>query len=217
MLESSFFRKTAILLAILWVAGGCQTTYYAVWEKLGKEKRHLLRDHVEKASSEQQQASEQFKDVLARIKAMYGFSGGELETFYEALKADYEACENRASVVRDRIGKVERVGEDLFAEWAAEVDEIANVKLRAKSRQTLAATRQRFDRLRTAMNRAEAKLGPVLKDLKDYVLYLKHNLNARSIGALRQEVADIETDVRTLLDDIGKSIHEADAFVKNFN
>lgn len=45
----------------------------------GVEKRHLLRDNVAKAQGEQQQASEEFKDVLTRIKEMYGFDGGKLE------------------------------------------------------------------------------------------------------------------------------------------
>ena len=27
---------------------GCQSTYYAMWEKMGKEKRHLLRDQVDR-------------------------------------------------------------------------------------------------------------------------------------------------------------------------
>jgi len=77
-----------IMILFLFVA--CQTTYYAVWEQLGKEKRHLLKDQVEKARSDQEEASEQFKDVLTRIKEMYGFDGGGLEEFYNKLKSDYE-------------------------------------------------------------------------------------------------------------------------------
>ena len=50
-------RKTTgfTLLFCLFAAllGGCQTAYYSVWEKLGKEKRHLLKDEVEKARDEQ--------------------------------------------------------------------------------------------------------------------------------------------------------------------
>lgn len=34
-----------LLVALLFTAG-CQTTYYAVWEKMGKEKRHLLKDNL---------------------------------------------------------------------------------------------------------------------------------------------------------------------------
>ena len=69
------------LLAIA-ISYGCQTTYYAVWEKLGKEKRHLLKDHVEKARTEQEKASEEFKDALTRVKEIYGLDGGDLEEFY---------------------------------------------------------------------------------------------------------------------------------------
>ena len=55
---------------------------------------------------------------------------------------------------------------------------------------------------------------PVLTNLRDYVLYLKHNLNAQAIGALRAEVRDIEMDVNTLIADMNKSIREADEFLK---
>ena len=68
-----------VLLLILWVGAGCQKTYYTVWEKLGKEKRHLLKDEVEKQRVEQEKASEEFKDALTRIKEIYGLDGGELE------------------------------------------------------------------------------------------------------------------------------------------
>ena len=63
---------TALSLFLLLFPTGCRTTYYAVWERLGKEKRHLLRDQVEKAGSEQQKAAEEFKDVMTRIKEAYG-------------------------------------------------------------------------------------------------------------------------------------------------
>ena len=45
-----------VLLVFLLFTAGCQTTYYAVWEKMGKEKRHLLKDNVEKAREEQAEA-----------------------------------------------------------------------------------------------------------------------------------------------------------------
>jgi len=142
---------------------GCQTTYYAVWEKLGKEKRHLPKDQVEEARDEQQEASEQFQDALSRLKELYGFEGGDLERFYNKLKDDYEECEERA------------------------------------------------------MKKARPSMDPVLKNLRDYVLYLKHNLNAQAIGALKREVTDIEVDVQQLIRDMTASIQEADDFVKTLD
>ena len=203
-----------VLAMTLFFLAGCQTTYYAVWEKMGKEKRHLLKDNVEKAREEQSEASEQFATVVERIKAMYGFDGGELEDIYEKLSSDYRACEERAEAVRDRIDKVERIGTDLFKEWEAEIATIENVKLQAKSRASMQDTRRRFAKLQRSMARAEASMEPVLRNLRDYVLYLKHNLNAQAVSSLKKEVADIETEVSSLIADMNRSIQEADAFVK---
>jgi hypothetical protein len=108
-------RGALLVLALVWLtAVGCQRAYYAMWEQVGKEKRHLLRDQVDKASSDQQKASAQFKDALTRIQEIYGFEGGDLEKFYRRLSRDLEACEKRAEAVRERIGNVERIAADLF-------------------------------------------------------------------------------------------------------
>ena len=200
----------------LMLFGGCQTMYYAAWEQVGKEKRHLLRDNVEKAGEEQQEASEQFKDVLTQIQALYGFDGGELEKAYRRLKADYEDCETRAADVRERIAKVEQIAKDLFHEWKQEIEQISNPDLKTKSLKSLTATQRRYAQLEQAMHKAERRMNPVLQKVRDYVLYLKHNLNAQAVGALEQEVGRIEVEVDSLITDLNASIQEADAFLKDF-
>jgi len=207
---------TLLTLTVLFLTTGCQSAYYAAWEKLGKEKRHLLKDQVEEVRSEQQEASEEFKDVLSRIKELYGFEGGDLEEFYEDLKSDYEDSLERSEEVSDRIDQVEEIAEDLFKEWEREIEEIDNAKFRSQSRESLQETRRRYDRLHRSMIQAEQSMKPVLNKLEDYVLYLKHNLNAQAIGAIRQEVADIEVEVGSLIQDINRSIKEADDFLKDF-
>jgi len=205
-----------IFLLAIAISYGCQTTYYAVWEKLGKEKRHLLKDHVEKARTEQEKASEEFKDALTRVKEIYGFDGGDLEEFYNKLQSDYESCEKRAGAVSERIEMVEQIAADLFREWDQEINDMANEKFKSKSRESLKMTKRRYARLHDAMTKAESRMEPVLTQLRDYVLYLKHNLNAQAIGALKQEVGDIEIEVETLIRDMGQSIKEADNFLESF-
>jgi chromosome segregation ATPase len=203
-----------VSLLVLSVATGCQKTYYTVWEKLGKEKRHLLKDEVEKQRVEQEKASEEFKGALTRIKEIYGLEGGELEEFYNKLKSDYEACEARAEKVEKRIDKVEEIASDLFEEWENEIEEMSNAKFKSKSMQALQDTQKRYADLSKAMNKSRSRMETVLGHMKDYVLFMKHNLNAQSIGALRQEVTDIEAEVNTLINDIEKSVKEADDFLK---
>lgn len=209
-------RDIVVVVLLVMLAGGCRTAYYSTMEKFGKEKRHLLRDNVQKAQQEQQQASEEFKDVLTRIKEIYGFDGGDLEKAYKKLKSDYDDCESRANSVQRRIGNVEQIAADLFKEWEQEIDEMNNADLREKSIDSLSRTKKRYARLHDAMSSAESRMEPVLQQVRDYVLYLKHNLNAQAIGALQEEVDDIEIEVEALIRDMRTSIQEAETFLEEF-
>lgn len=211
-------KNRRLILAIILVTAfmGCRSTYYAMWESVGKEKRHLLKDEVTAAREDQALASEEFKDALTRIKELTGFQGGELEDAYRRLKGDFEDCQHRAAVIDDRVDNVEQIAADLFAEWESEIGQMTNATFRSQSRQSLARTRERYKRLHQSMVLARSRMDPVLVRLNDYVLYLKHNLNAQAVGALGTEMASIQADVNVLIRDIERSIKEADAFLKTF-
>ena len=201
-------------LVLIAALTGCRSTYYAMWESVGKEKRHLLKDEVSAAREDQAQASEEFKDALTRVKELTGFQGGDLEDAYRRLKADFEDCRHRADVIDDRIRNVEQIAADLFVEWENEIGQITHPTFRSKSRQSLARTRDRYKRLHQAMVKVRNRMDPVLTRLNDYVLYLKHNLNAQAVGALGAEMASIQTDVNVLIRDIERAIKEADDFLQ---
>ncbi|MFT5770182.1 MAG: hypothetical protein ACI9H8_002167 [Lysobacterales bacterium] len=67
--------------------------------------------------------------------------------------------------------------------------------------------------LMTAMRKAEQAMPPVLSAFRDQVLVLKHNLNARAIGALRNELGNIERDTANLIAEMQKAINEANSFI----
>ena len=63
------------------------------------------------------------------------------------------------------------------------------------------------------MQRAHAKMTPILDLFGDQVLYLKHNLNAQAISSLEDEATKIENDIDNLVADMEASIAEADEFI----
>ncbi|MEF2229338.1 MAG: DUF2959 domain-containing protein, partial [Pseudodesulfovibrio sp.] len=193
---------------------GCQKAYYAGMEKLGYDKREILADRVENARESQQDAKEQFASALERYKSVVSVDGGKLEEKYETLSNEYDDCEARAGTVRDRIASVEDVAKALFDEWAAEIKQYSNAKLKADSQKKLNATKARYNTLIKSMRRAAAKMDPVLAAFKDQVLYLKHNLNAKAIAALEGELTTIRTNVGSLIREMEKSMAEADSFIK---
>ena len=209
-------RMIIVMLSVVFLIGGCRAAYYTAWEKIGKEKRHLLQDQVQAAKKDQANASEGFKTVMERVKSLYGFEGGDLEEFYTHLVKDYNKCYKRAEKVEDRIESVEQIASDLFAEWEAEIRELDNPRFKENSQKKLAATRTRYDKMNASMRLSADRMWPVLNSLNDYVIYLKHNLNARAMGSLKQEMADIEDDVNILIKNISASIDEADAFLQDF-
>lgn len=56
-------------------------------------------------------------------------------------------------------------------------------------------------------------MAPVLATLNDNVLYLKHNLNASAISAIKGEFASLKTDISGLINEMSEAIEESDAFI----
>jgi len=193
---------------------GCSTAYYAAYEKFGVYKRDLLKKRVIEARDDQKEAQTQFKDALTRLKEITKFDGGNLEKTYNALKGEYDDCSKQAETVHKRIRDVETVAADLFAEWDKENAEISTPSLRTASRQQLVDTKQRYEELHNALVSAEETMTPVLKQFNDYVLYLKHDLNAQAIASLKGEAASITTEINRLIEQMNNSIARADEFVK---
>lgn len=205
------------LLALSLCFVGCSSAVYSTYEKFGVYKRDLLKKAVLAARDDQEEASEQFKDALTRIRELYQVKGGDLERTYDALQSDFDRSEAKANDVRERIRKVETVSSDLFAEWEREIKEISSADLQARSRRQLRETRARYDDLHSTLKRAEKSMEPVLTQFRDHVLYLKHNLNAEAIGAIRGEALDIQNEISQLIKEMNTSIAEADRFLQTLD
>jgi molybdopterin-biosynthesis enzyme MoeA-like protein len=193
---------------------GCQKAYYETMEMFGKHKRDILVDNVADARDAQDQAKEQFASALEEFISVTGSVDGKLEEKYKTLNAAYEKSRDKAHAVKEHIKDVRRVAEALFNEWEDELDEYTNSSLRQKSEDKFKQTKQRYAKLISAMERAESKIAPVLSAFHDQVLFLKHNLNAQAIASLQDELTTVENEIGILIEEMEKSIDEANAFIQ---
>ena len=216
MKKPYIFLLASLILPALWLTG-CSSTYYKTMESFGVEKRDILVDRVEEASEAQDEASEQFADALEQFRSVVAFDGGDLEEVYDRLNTEYKKSQSEAEEVSDRINAVESVAEDLFAEWQKELGEYTRADLRRNSESLLRDTRGRYKKMMKAMRRAETSMAPVLEAFQDQVLVLKHNLNAKAIGALGKELGSIERDTARLISEMQKAIAEADSFIESMS
>jgi hypothetical protein len=210
-------RSPLAIVAVIAVTGvaasGCDSWYYKTMKKFGMEKRDILVKRVKDARESQEEAKDQFKTALERFKSVIEVDGGALEDKYEKLNKELNRSEDGARKVRDRIDRVRSVSDDLFKEWDKELKQYSDRSLRAESERELKTTRQRCEALIRSMERAQKRIEPVLKPLRDRVLFLKHNLNAQAIGALDAELLTVRTNVDALVADLEAAIAEADQFV----
>ena len=208
-------RTSRLLIAVLVapLLTSCTTAYYKALESVGVEKRDILVDRVEDARDSQSDAKEQFTSALDRYRSVVNVDGGDLEQTYDRLASELEQSEARAQAVEERVSAVESVAEDLFDEWEVEIGQYADPDLRRQSQRLLADTRADYRRLLAAMRRADAAMDPVLTLFRDQVLFLRHNLNARAIGSLETELANIERATANLIREMERSIEEASRFI----
>lgn len=206
--------KALVFFGLVLFFSGCSGVYYSAMEKIGVHKRDILVDRVIEARDSQQATKEQFVSALEHFSSVINFQGGELEDKYRELKKELERSEDQADDVRDRVDAVEDVAKALFAEWKTELDQYKNASLRQKSATQLKQTKAHYSKLIGAMKKAESKIDPVLDPLRDQVLFLKHNLNARAVASLQIELTRIETDVSRLIQDMEIAMNEADRFIQ---
>lgn len=201
------------IIATTLLLSGCQSAYYGAMEKVGYHKRDIMVDRVNDAKESQEEAQEQFSSALEEMQALLNHDGGDLETAYNKAKDEYESSQDAADDVSKRIEKVEDVADALFDEWQTEIGEISKASLRRNSESKLRETKRSYEQLIRTMKRAEGKMAPVLTAMKDNMLYLKHNLNAQAIGAIKGEFTSLQTDISSLIKEMNKSIAESNKFI----
>lgn len=208
-------RTLSLLFAVALFSSGCATVQYSALEKVGIHKRDILVDRVGDARDAQEQTREHVVSAYEELSVLIGHDGGELEKRYERLKKAVERSQEATDDLDDRLQAIDRVSEDLFEEWEAELDEYTSDRLRQDQAGKLALARQRFAQMRGRMQTARERVDPVMAVLNDNVLFLKHSLNAQALAALRGQAALIEGQVQQLIAEMQRAIDEADAFIAN--
>ena len=181
----------------------------------GMEKRQLLKKSVVDLKQEQKEAQTEFKDAMTQLKELYAFKGGKLEDTYNKLKASYDDAKSQADEVHKRIANMEGIAKSMFSEWDKEIKQYSNPTFAQNSRQQLNDTKSRYSQLTSTVKASEQTMQPVLTQLNDHVLYLKHNLNAAAIGSLKNEAGSIQTQIEEVVRRMNDSIAEADAFINS--
>jgi hypothetical protein len=205
------------LMVVTLLSAGCQSAYYKAMRTLGKEKRDILVARIQDAKKDQDQTKQKLQTTMESFQALTGFKGGSLEKSYNRLNSDYDSASSQAGKLHDKIQSIDQVSNDLFKEWQGEINAMDNGKLKSQDTLMLSNAKARQATYMRAMRRTEDQITPVLKAFHDQVLFLKHNLNARAIGSLKNTSAGLQSDVAGLVQSIDASSQEADKLISSLS
>ena len=212
-LGTRFYGRLLVLVCSQMLLLGYASAYYDALESIGVHKRDIFVDRIEESLEVQKEGQAQFESALEQFKATVDFDGGGLEKAYNLFNDEYEESEEAANAISEHISAVESVADALFEEWSDELDLYTSRSLRRASERQYKSTQKKYQRLLASMRRVEESMQPVLATMRDNVLFLKHNLNARAIDTLKGELGSINRDVSKLVKNMQRSIAEAEAFI----
>ncbi|NNC99034.1 MAG: DUF2959 domain-containing protein [Gammaproteobacteria bacterium] len=209
--------KPVLLILIVVTLSACgtvQKAQYSAMEKVGIHKRDILVDRIEETSDTQQEVKQRFQSAYEQLASLVEVDDQGLEKKYQKMARAVSASEDSARELDDRIASVDEVAKDLFAEWRQELNQYQSKSLRRTSEQNLKTTENRYAAIYRKMQIAQQRVDPVLKILQDNTLFLKHNLNARAVSSLSNEVLVIEGKVASLINQMQASIDESRNFIQ---
>lgn len=116
------------------------------------------------------------------------FKGDPSAAFASYLEA-VEASEAQARKLRDTYEPMKEAAVPFFQQWTDKLKEYDNPDIRLRSQSRLAATRQRYEAIVAAVEPAMADHDSVNKGLRDYALFLGHDLNPSALSEIQDGVA----------------------------
>jgi hypothetical protein len=202
------------MLAVVLILGGCSRTYDTTTEFFGKKKKDVLVDRIAAARDAQAQAKDQFAAALDEFRSIAGYKGTLLEDKYNELNAQYNRCESQTNTVNNRLADARRAAKSLFRQWDDELEQYSSAVVRRASEEKLKDMQMRYENVMYAMEKVRDKFYPALAAFKDQVLLVKHNLNAQTEMTMGEEMKIAEKEISMLIQEIDRSMAEADSFIR---
>lgn len=209
-------RLTALVL-LATVSGACHTGGGAFMLFGGSEApQDDLVARVHAAGEEARETRADFAAAFQLYQRLTSPQAAELEELSDDFADAIESCSGRAEALGEHIDAVRKEESELLDGWNDELAHFSGDTLRKKSEAMLRDTEARAQRVRSALERAQSSLEPVLLKLQDYALFFHHNLNARAIATLQDTYRDFDAEFRALESEFAKADQEVTAFLANF-
>lgn len=198
--KNLFKFSTIFLLLGLVFFSGCQGFYYSTMETLGSHKRDILVDRVKDCADRMDKAKQEFQALNTKLEKITKADISKVDSLYKELNSQSKKCHSKAIDLDRRVNNIRTVGKDLFREWEEELEEYHNETFRRSSEKRMEERRRKYLETVHLLKSAQKYSEPALSSASDYVLFLKHNLNAQALNSLDNEIDTVQQKIKFLVE-----------------
>jgi len=158
----------------------------------GPERVEELVGAIERVYVDAEVGKERVRTAVYSIRTIAGskFRTDPKEAYAEFVDI-IELSEEHAEKLRESVEDKKSAAEPVFERWEADLEEIADPKMRARSRKRLDETRNLYSEIVVAAEPALAAYEKFNRDLRDHALFLKHDLNPAALEDLKVFVSSL--------------------------
>jgi len=171
---------------------------------------------IAEAQGEIAQARSDFDAAFQLYQRLTSPQAVELDGLSKGFGKAIGRCDERREEIDERVDDAHDELEDLLRGWGNELERFSSDTMRKKSEAMLRDTEARATRVQKALERLQARMGPVCLKLQDYALFFRHNLSPRAIATLEDTYKDFDAEFHALEAEFGKAATEIEGFLREF-
>lgn len=195
----------ALLIPLLVALSGCQSVRSAA-ERFGVDRRDALVESLDKTDQGLLEVHQSFSNAKTELDEFAGQYEIPLRERHERLSEQYVSCEEALDDARVEIRDLEDAARQFFLDWETELFEYSNPTVRNASRLQLNETREKYETVAVRLKKAEEVALATLDEFRDYLSFMRHNLNDEAFAALREPGVDLSSRMADLLTELAAAV-----------
>lgn len=144
------------------------------------------------------EAKEQLEKTLASYNTIVDGKAADPKAAYKDLGKAVKDSEDRVADVTRRKEEMDAEAGKLFASWKTSADAITSAELKKKSEERLDATQARYGKIATAGKDARGEYDAFLKNLKDQITFMGHDLNPAALASLKPDAEKLNDHAKKM-------------------
>jgi chromosome segregation ATPase len=184
------------LTAVALLAAGCASTGYDSGTKTAT--------NIQKAANKITALNTSVDTALNSLNDLVGNPKPDLRPQYKTFTSELKKLLANAQDLNKARMSVGQQGKDFFAKWDAELAQIHNEDIKARSQARKAEVSEKLQAIKRSYAEAETAFKPFLADLQDVDKYLSVDLTTGGVNAIRDVVVKATQHAVPLKQSLGK-------------